>query len=173
MFEQLLPKSRFVGEVGLDASPQHYASFQLQKDLFERILQMCAEQKNKILSIHAVRATREVLTLLEKHLLPNKGKAVLHWFSGTVAEAQRAAKLGCYFSINGEMLSKESRQNVVSSLPLTRILTETDGPFTKIDDQVTRPSSVSHTVSRLSRLIKMDEAILRELIATNLRQLES
>ena len=39
LFEKLLPRSRYVGEVGLDAGPRHFRSLELQKSIFERILQ--------------------------------------------------------------------------------------------------------------------------------------
>ena len=51
LFESLLPDARYVGEVGLDASPRFYRSFDAQEHVFERILRMCAEQGNKILTV--------------------------------------------------------------------------------------------------------------------------
>ena len=58
LFEELLPQSRYIGEIGLDAGPRHYGSFELQKSVFERILRMCAKEGGKILSIHSVRAAK-------------------------------------------------------------------------------------------------------------------
>jgi len=173
IFEKHLARSRFVGEVGLDASSNHYSSFPRQKEIFERVLRLCAEQKGKVLSIHSVRASREVLDLLEKHLLPDRGKAVLHWFSGSAPEAERAVKLGCYFSVNGQTLQKESGCAVLRRLPLTRLLTETDGPFTLTKGKPTRPSDVEGTVVALAALFKMEEPRMRQILNENLQTLES
>ena len=56
LWDTYLPQTRFVGEVGLDAGPQYYRSFDLQKQVFEHVLKQCAKAGGKILSIHSVRA---------------------------------------------------------------------------------------------------------------------
>jgi TatD DNase family protein len=173
LFERLLNGAQYVGEIGLDAGPRYYKSLATQRDMFERVLVKCAEHGDKILSIHAVRATREVLALLERCFPANRGKAVLHWFGGSKAEAKRASELGCYFSINGEMLKTDSRREVIATLPFDRILTETDGPFTMIQDRPARPSDVAGTVMTLAALLNLDAAHLQSRITANLHSLEA
>ena len=153
LWEQYLPNARYVGEVGLDASPRFYKSFDLQKRVFERVLRACAGRGEKILTLHSVRAVGAVLDMLEMYLPPTKGKVVLHWFTGTKAEAQRACDLGCYFSINGEMLKNDRHRKTVASLPLDRLITETDGPFTRSHSQEpARPKDVRETVQELAHV---------------------
>ena len=108
LFETYLPEARYVGEIGLDAGPRFYRSLEQQEQVFERVLRACAEQGGKILTVHSVRTVAKVLRAIEEHLPPNRGCVVLHWFTGSRAEARRAAQLGCYFSINGEMLRSPS-----------------------------------------------------------------
>ncbi|TKB31418.1 MAG: TatD family deoxyribonuclease, partial [Mesorhizobium sp.] len=103
LFEALLPETRYVGEVGLDASPAHYRSIDRQVDVFRRILTSCQRAGDKILSVHSVRTASKVLDHIEELLPKGSGKVVLHWFSGSVADARRAAALGCYFSVNQAM----------------------------------------------------------------------
>ena len=86
-------------------------------------------------SVHSVRTATMVLDMIEKHLQPDRGRVVLHWFTGSKAEALRAVDLGCYFSINAEMFKSDRHRSTISSLPLDRILTETDGPFCKNNGQ--------------------------------------
>jgi TatD DNase family protein len=173
MFEELFPETRFIGEVGLDAGPQYYRSMDQQKQVFERVLQMCKEAGGRILSVHAVRTTRDVLALVEKHLPQDRGRVVLHWFNGTKTEAERAAKLGCYFSVNAQMLASPKRQPIVVGLPLDRILTETDGPFTKVGDHPAKPYDVAQTVSSLAGLLQISEELMRKQILKNLSALEA
>src|SRR5690606_518296 len=109
LFEQLLPATRYVGEVGLDAGPNYYRSFELQKRVFRRILQLCAEAGDKVLSVHSVRASKHVLDLIEECLPQDRGAVVLHWFTGSVAEARRAVALGCFFSVKEKMLTSPNR----------------------------------------------------------------
>ena len=173
LFEELFPETRFIGEVGLDAGPQYYRSMDQQKQVFERVLQMCKEAGGRILSVHAVRTTRDVLALVEKHLPQDRGRVVLHWFNGTKTEAERAAKLGCYFSVNAQMLASPKRQPIVVGLPLDRILTETDGPFTKAGDHPAKPYDVAQTVSSLASLLQISEELMRKQILKNLSALEA
>lgn len=88
LFEELLPESRYVGEVGLDAGPRYYRTFAEQERVFARILAACAEQGGKILTIHCVRAFAKVLEHIETQLPPERGRAVLHWFTGTASRGQ-------------------------------------------------------------------------------------
>lgn len=168
LFEHLLPEARYVGEVGLDAGPRFYRSFSEQERVFERILRLCAEHGDKILTIHSVRAVGKVLGHLERSLPSSRGRAVLHWFTGTAAEARRAVDLGCYFSINSEMLQSPKHRTLVETLPIDRLLTETDGPFVERDGRPTRPADVLRTVSDLAILRKLPAEAMAEQIVGNL-----
>jgi TatD DNase family protein len=168
-----LKETRYIGEVGLDAGPRYYRSFGEQKRIFEHILRACAGAGDKILTIHSVRAATPVLDMIEACLPPSRGKPVLHWFTGTKVEARRAADLGCYFSINSRMLENERGQAIVASLPLDRLLTETDGPFVDIGARHVRPSDVVTTVKGLARLRGTDDDSMAATISQNLRALVS
>lgn len=171
LWEELLPRSRYVGEVGLDAGPRFYRSFDDQKRVFERVLKACAAAGDKILTIHSVRATKGVLDMIEAHLPPGRGKPVLHWFTGTMSEARRAAGLGCYFSVNAAMLCDEKRRDLVAALPADRILTETDGPFTRSGNRPSRPHDVADAVIGLARLKGSTPVEMARTITANLRGL--
>lgn len=171
LFEALLPDARYVGEIGLDAGPRFYRSFPEQERIFERILRACAEQGGKILTVHSVRAVPKVLDRIEAALPQDRGRVILHWFTGTPAEARRAAAMGCYFSINREMLRSDRHRKLVAGLPLDRLLTETDGPFVEIDGTPVRPPSVSDTVAELGDLRGIDSGELGKKIISNLRAL--
>jgi TatD DNase family protein len=116
----------------------------------------------------------EVLAHIEKSFPVGRGCPVLHWFTGTAAEARRAVNLGCYFSINAEMLRSPKHRALVAGLPIDRLLTETDGPFVNTGGRPMRPRDVADTVSKLAavRTLRSDEmgrqvvANLAALIAT-------
>lgn len=171
LWEELLPRTRYVGEVGLDASPRFYKSFETQKEIFARVLSLCAAARNKIVSIHSVRATKVVLDMIEHYLPPNHGRVVLHWFTGTASEAKRAVDLGCYFSVNAEMLANEKRAGITKKLPLDRILTETDGPFTKTGARPSTPSDVWIALEGLARLHGIAPAVMSATVMRNLKEL--
>lgn len=173
LFEALLPQARYVGEVGLDAGPRFYRSFPEQERVFDRILRACAEQGGKILTVHSVRAVTKVLRHIEAAMPPERGRTILHWFTGTPAEAQRAIALGCYFSINREMLHSAKHRQLVAALPLDRLLTETDGPFVEVEGAPVRPTSVIDTVRELAAARGMESAVLAKTLISNLRTLVS
>ena len=171
LWEKYLGETRYIGEVGLDSSPQYYNSIELQIKIFSRILQACAEAGDKVLTIHSVRSATKVLELIEKKFPQDRGKAVLHWFTGSKSEAKKAIELGCYFSVNFNMLNSARGQEIISMLPADRILTETDGPFTKIHNTIAYPAEIMHTVKALAVARKTTFEDQRDSIYRNLNSL--
>jgi TatD DNase family protein len=172
LFEKLLPEAQYVGEVGLDASPAHYASFDQQRAVFERVLRACAAQGGKILSVHSVRSASKVLDMVEQLLPPDRGTVILHWFSGSKSEARRAAALGCWFSVNAQMLRNDRMVEIIATeMPGDRIITETDGPFVKSGKAPARPSDVQEAVRLLGPVLGRDHLQQQEVVLRNLRRL--
>lgn len=174
-FESLLSRSRYVAEVGLDGGPRFYKTLPAQRIVFERVLRACSAQGGKILSVHAVRTAREVVSMLKTHLPEKRARVVLHWFTGSVSEARAAAEIGCFFSINTQMLTSESRREFVGSLPLGRILTESDAPFTTTAgaSSNSKPSDVYSTLTAAAPLFGMDATALQVQVWKNVQELES
>ena len=171
LFEELLAQSRYIGEIGLDAGPRHYGSFELQKSVFERILRMCAKEGGKILSIHSVRAAKQTLDLLEMYFPRDRGTAVLHWFSGSASEACRAAALGCYFSVNKRMLASPGGRRILRDVPEDRLLTETDGPFIERDGQPIPAGDVLPVLKGIATMKGQGVFEIQSRVVENLRKL--
>jgi TatD DNase family protein len=55
----------------------------------------------------------------------------MHWFSGRGRILKEALEMGCYFSINQQMLLSKNGRGIVDALPMDRILIESDAPFSK------------------------------------------
>lgn len=173
LLEKYLGEARYVGEVGLDAGPRFYRSLEQQERVFVRVLRACAEHGGKILTVHSVRAVPKVLDHLEAELPPERGRVVLHWFTGSFAEARRAAELGCYFSINAQMLRSPKQREVVTRLPAERLLTETDGPFVEFEGRPVTPRDVAVTVKQLAAVRGVGEKEIQESIIQNFTRLVS
>ena len=171
LWEKHLAETRYVGEVGLDAAPRFYKSFEAQKRIFQIILERCAEAGGKILTVHSVRSVPVVLDMIEAHLPPDRGTVVLHWFTGSRSAARRAASLGCYFSVNAEMTRTERGRALVADLPLDRLLTETDGPFTQINGRATEPEDVRAAVRAISTARDLTTEAVSNIVRTNLGNL--
>ncbi|MBI5847231.1 MAG: TatD family hydrolase [Nitrospirae bacterium] len=171
LWESHLGETRYVGEVGLDAGPRFYKSLDLQKQVFERMLRLCAAAGDKVISVHSVRAVKMVLDHIESFLPSSRGKVVLHWFTGTKAEAQRAIDMGCYFSVNAAMLDNARYAAVVAVVPFERLLTETDGPFTTTAGRNSKPADVAAVVETLGQMLGLPAITIVERIRENLHKL--
>ncbi len=168
LWERYLSETRYVGEVGLDAGPRYYKSLDIQKRVFRTVLERCAEAGGKILTVHSVRTAGAVLEMIAKYLPAARGTVVLHWFTGSRSEARQAVALGCYFSVNTEMTRNERGRALIADLPVERLLTETDGPFTRIHGRPSHPMDALIVVDAIAQTRGTTSAIIAGAVRTNL-----
>lgn len=170
LLEKYIEQSRLVGEVGLDGSPQYRKSYEQQKEVFERVLAASQNQSGRIVSIHSRRAARDTITLIRDHASADKVICILHWFSGSVAEAVRAADIGCLFSINPAMLDTDRGRALIRTLPRERILVETDSPFTRAGHNKSVPVDTSSMIERLATILSEKPTFVWDMIESNSRR---
>jgi len=161
----------FIGEVGLDGSPRCRPSLPLQRAILEAVIAECGRQGGRIISLHSRGATTEVLDVLEKY--PSAGKPILHWFSGTSRELQRAIELGCWFSVGPAMLSGAKGRELLSKMPTDRVLPETDGPFATVNKAPLMPWQAKDIVGLLAETWRESEDGIHAKLASNLKRLLS
>lgn len=147
-FRRYLPQTRYVGEVGLDHTSRDTDIRRKQRRVLEAIAVWVDESGEKVLTLHSRRAAADVLDVLKGV----RARKILHWFSGTPKELDRAIAEGYFFSINGAMMQSAKGRLLVSRMPQNRALTETDGPFVKDGPSPATPSSVRLTIARLAEL---------------------
>lgn len=169
LFARLLPQTRYVGEIGLDGSPENRAQWEDQLTVFDRVLRLCADAGGRVLSIHSRRATSAVLDQLEAQ--PASGTPVLHWFSGTSRELQRAIQLGCWFSVGPAMLASQKGLALTAKMPVDRIITETDGPFARINGIAAFPWDCGRAIPVLASMWAKPEEAVQEQLDDNLGRL--
>jgi TatD DNase family protein len=172
MLCELLSEARYVGEVGLDGSPEHRGSLELQTRVLRRILAACAHDGGgRILSLHSRGAATAVLDELER--CSGAGTPVLHWFSGTRTELDRAIALGCWFSVGPAMLRGQKGRTLTGAMPRERVLTETDGPFAQEQGKPLMPWDVTLAETRLGDVWGLPQHVVREQLLRNLHTLTS
>lgn len=167
LFDELLPQARYVGEIGLDGGPESRPHWQDQLAVFNHILGACTEAGGKPMSIHSRRASKPVLDCLESH--PGSGIPILHWFSGSARDLDRAIRIGCWFSVGPAMLNGEMGRGLTSRMPRERVLTESDGPFAQIDGRTVLPWEVDRAVAVLADLWASDKRQTQNTLNDNLR----
>lgn len=165
LFFEQLKQAQFIGEIGLDYVTKDASERRVQRQVFSQILDHCAFAKGKILSVHSRRATTDVIDAIGMNY---PCKVILHWFSGSLTELEKALNYGMYFSINNAMLSSNLGKELIRKIPTSRVLTETDGPFT--NDEKGNPATplcIEKVVSKLARIWEMDSSEAKVIISSN------
>lgn len=167
LFDELLPQARYVGEIGLDGTPEFRPHWRDQLAVFNHILRACAQAGGRTMSIHSRHSSKAVLDGLEAH--PGAGIPVLHWFSGSARDLDRAVELGCWFSVGPAMLNGERGKRLAARMPRERVLTESDGPFARIDGRAVLPWEVDRAVTALADLWDSNTQQTQGVLNDNLR----
>lgn len=168
-FHRYLPQTRYVGEVGLDYTTSDHNIRLQQRQVLATIAGWANESGDKVLTLHSRRAVSDVLAVLKGI----NARMILHWFSGTYKELERAIADGYFFSINGAMLQSEKGRALVVRMPRDRILTETDGPFVKDGNLPATPTAVKATVTQLADLWGLPSANTQSTVLENFRSILS
>lgn len=169
LFEVLLPEARYVGEIGLDGSPESRPHQDVQRRCFDRILAACVQAGGRVMTLHSRGAADEVLDALCRH--PGAGTPVLHWFSGTRKQLDRAVAMDCWFSVGPAMVRGRKGSELLAAMPRNRVLTETDGPFVQVGNSPLMPGEVSDAVAACARSWSKPHLQAETVLAQNLRSL--
>lgn len=147
-----ISQSKFIGEIGIDGSSRFSKSITLQESIFEKAIQKCEKIGGRVISIHSRGAATRVLSILERY--PSVGTVILHWFSGTPKELEKAISMNCWFSIGPLMFRSKNGQLLASKMPKTRVLPESDGPFASENNQPIMPWDAMKITQQLSKIWK-------------------
>ena len=119
-----------IGECGYDLYRNKGEEVEkIQKELFIKHIQL-SNRTRKPLVIHCREAFNETFKTLEEHknlLLLEAG--IFHFFTGRLKEAKKTIELGFSFTFGGLITYSREFDEVIRSIPLERILVETDAPF--------------------------------------------
>lgn len=123
------PKVIGIGETGLDF---HYNYSDRDVQYHNFLAHIDASRRTQLpLIIHSRNADAEMAELLELELDKGYFPALLHCYSSGPELAERAAKLGLYFSLSGIITFKKADElrEIAARLPDDRIMLETDCPY--------------------------------------------
>jgi TatD DNase family protein len=120
-------KVRAIGEIGLD---YHYdfAPREVQHEAFRKQLQI-AKRRNLPVIVHNRESDDDLMNILDDEQ-DGSLRGVLHCFSGTPEQAERAVQLGFHISFTGNITFKKSTlSETVSTVPMDKLMIETDAPY--------------------------------------------
>jgi TatD DNase family protein len=162
-----------IGEIGLDYyydnSPRD-----IQKQVFIEQLQLAGKAGLPVI-IHNRDAHQDTHLILSEHFDADCG-GVMHSYSGSVEMAKQFMDLGLYISISGPITFKNARKNreVVKSVPLNRMLIETDSPYlTPVPHRGERnsPAYVIHVAEKIAELKEISTEEVIRVTEENTRKL--
>lgn len=123
------PKVVAIGEAGLD---YFYDNSPRAAQAQGFRMHIAAARETQLpLVIHARDADADVAAILEEEAAKGAFPAVLHCYTGGPELARRGLELGLYVSFSGILTFKKSDalREIARSVPLDRLLVETDAPF--------------------------------------------
>jgi TatD DNase family protein len=174
---RLLPDPHVVavGETGLDRH-WHDTPFPQQEDYFARHLEL-ARRHGLAVVIHCREAEADMVRMLradfDRHG-PIRG--VMHSFTGDQSTAQACLSMGLYISFAGMVTYKNAQnlRDVAATVPLDRLLVETDSPYlapVPLRGRRNEPAYVVHTATCLAAVLGIETDRLAEQTTRNAREL--
>jgi len=154
-----------IGESGLDYYYDHSPRDD-QAESFRKHIRACIET-NLPLIVHARDADDDIIKIIreENKRAGKQVRGVMHCFSSGPLLAKNALEEGFYISFSGIVTFKKSTelQDIAKTVPLDRILVETDAPFLAPEPfrgKTNEPAYVTHTGKYLANLLGVDEGAL-------------
>ncbi len=170
------PKVVGIGETGLDYYYEHsprgaqIANFRAHID--------AARRAGLPLIVHTRDADDDTIAVLEEEMGKGAFTGLIHCFTGTQRLADAALALGMSISVSGIATFKNSTalRDVLKTVPLERLLVETDAPFlapVPHRGKTNEPAFVVHTARMLAELKGVDETELAAATTENFFRLFS
>ena len=154
-----------IGEIGLDYKYEKIWDQQLA--VFEEMLHL-AEKLDLPVIIHSRGTTAQIVEMLPSY---NAKRILLHWFSNPISALKKAVQNGYYITEGAPTLYSNGIREVVRRVPLTNLLTETDGPVrffrSPFNGKRTTPAFIPAVVEAIAKIKGMDVSEAAEQIVTN------
>jgi TatD DNase family protein len=167
------PKVVAIGETGLD----YYRleePLEWQRERFRTHIR-AARAARKPLVVHTRAAAADTIRLMREEGAAEVG-GVMHCFTESAAVASAALDLGFHISFSGIVTFKNALelQQVARTVPLDRLLIETDSPYlapVPLRGRRNEPSFVPHVAAKLADLHAQDVEAIAARTSANFRNL--
>lgn len=163
-----------LGEIGLD---YHWEKDENNKELqrfwFKYQLDL-ARKLHLPVSIHSREATQDTFKILKEYKDLN---IILHCYNESLEITKEYLKFeNVYFSIGGVITFKNVKNlpEVVTSIPLNRIIIETDAPYlapVPYRGKINEPKYIKETLIKLSNLLNIDLLTLDKITSSNAKRI--
>lgn len=170
------PKVVGIGETGLDYYYEHSPRQPQQANFRSHIA--AARRTGLPVIVHTRDAEDDTIAILREEMEKGPFTGLIHCFTGTQKLADAALALGLYISVSGIATFKNSAalRDVIKSVPLNRLLVETDAPYlapVPYRGKTNEPAFVVHTAALLADLKGVSEEVLAAATTDNFFRLFS
>jgi len=156
-----------VGEIGLDASYSGNGEpTEIQMQVFHEMLS-AAEKTSLPVIIHSRGTTSQIVSLLPSYKI---SKVLLHWFSQPHSLIHIIVDRGYYITEGPPTVFSGGIREVIKRIPLTNLMTETDGPVRfrgPFKDKLTTPSFIPMVVDAVAELKGKEKSEVADQIFQN------
>jgi TatD DNase family protein len=162
-----------IGETGLDFFYNH-SNKDRQIESFKAHIEASIELKMPLI-IHSRNAEDETFNILSSYNNKNL-KILMHCFTGSYEFSKKLLSLDCFFSASGIITFKNSveLQNTFKTIPLDKLLIETDSPFLApipMRGKKNEPSFIKYTLEKLSTIKEKSYEEMSVLTTNNFNRL--
>ena len=168
---KLNPKIKAIGEIGLD---YHYEDIprDIQQRAFRMQLELARELKLPVI-VHEREAHEDGLKIISEF---PEVTGVFHCYSGSAEMARQLVERGWYIGFTGVLTFKNARKavEVAQSIPLERIVLETDCPYMSPEPfrgKRNDPSRICYMAEKLAQLRSLPVEKIHEVTVENGKQL--
>ncbi len=169
-----------IGECGLDYYHGDSESKEKQEIAFRKQIELAIEEKLPLMlhirpSKDSYDAYYDVLNIIKEYKADASDLiGDVHFFAGTVEIAKEFLDLGFYISFTGVITFAKIYEELVQSVPMKRILSETDAPYVSpvpFRGQRNEPSHVREVVKKIAEIKGIKEVEVAEQIIKNAKRL--
>jgi len=162
-----------IGETGLDFFYNH-SDRDKQINSFKAHIEASIELDKPII-IHSREAEKETFEILNSYKNMNL-KILMHCFTGSLEFSKKLLTLDVFFSASGIITFNNSTelQNTFKTIPLEKLLVETDSPFLApipMRGKKNEPSFIKYTLEKLSILKDTTVEKMSEITTDNFNKL--
>jgi TatD DNase family protein len=162
-----------IGETGLDFFYNH-SNKERQIDSFKEHIEASIVLKKPII-VHSRNAEKETYDILNSYK-KNELKILMHCFTGSFEFSKKLLSLNAFFSASGIITFKNSLdlQNTFKTIPLDKLLIETDSPFLApipMRGKKNEPSFIKYTIEKLSLIKEKSVEQMMDLTTKNFNNL--
>ena len=160
-----------IGETGLDYHYDNNPLPEVQKRAFCTQIELAYSLKAPIV-VHIRDAYGDAWDLLNENSSKLHYGLLIHCYSGSKEMAARFSKFDSYFSFGGAVTFKNAKEKpaIISSLPLNRILVETDCPYMSPEPfrgRMNFPKNLRIVAEKIAEIIGKDIKEIEEITTEN------